>query len=135
MSLVFSEIFDFLFVSLVSLFEAFIGLDLILVKNWFSNVILNGLIKLHFITRFHFLVQVVNEILISAFCVLVRKTFLFSFVYRGGCGTLFYNSRFLELLCVLIIAKITISLKILQRGSCISSIKWWYFLFSGRWVP
>ena len=113
MSLLFSEIFDFLFVSLVGLFEIFIGLNLILVKNWFSNVILNGLIKLHFITRFHFLVQVVNKILISSFCVLICKTSLFSFVYRGSCGALFNNSRFLELLCVLILAKITISLKIL----------------------
>jgi len=125
MSLLFSEIFNFLFVSLIGLFETFIGLGLILVKNWFSNIILNGLIELHFIARFHFLVQIVNKILISAFCVLIDKTSLLSFVYRGGRGTLFYNSSFLELFCVLILAKITISLKILERRSCISSFKWW----------
>lgn len=103
MSLFFSEIFDFLFVSLVCLFKASIGLNLILVKNWFSDVILNGLIELHFIARFHFLVEVVNKILISTSCVLIRKTSLFSFVYRRCSGTLFYNSRFLELLLILIL--------------------------------
>jgi hypothetical protein len=51
-----SEVFDFLFVSLVCLLEASICLCLILIKHWFSNVVLNCLIELHLITWFHFLV-------------------------------------------------------------------------------
>jgi hypothetical protein len=62
----FSKVINFSFVSLIGLLEASISLNLVLIKHWFSNIVLNCLIELHFIAGFHFLVEVVHQICISS---------------------------------------------------------------------
>lgn len=126
----FAKVFNFSFVPLVCLFKLSISLSL--VKHGSSEVIWNGLIELHFITRLHSLVQVVHEIPIITSWVLICKSSFFPFVDWCCCCTLFDYSGFFKLFCLWTLISITFLLKISQRATKISAFGF-CLLFVLRW--